>query len=274
MIEPEWSHVEEVVAAGDPDRFVASFFAPASRRGALLALYAFDQELARIAVTAREPMAGHIRLAWWREQIAALYAGDVLQAPLPRALAIAVRVHKLPRELIEHYLDARGFDLEETPFHDAAAMRAHAMATAGGIIRLGARVLGAEHRADEAAESAGIAVACGKHLSDLGIFAARRRCRFPVSWLHEGGLNAEDVFAAGGGSAALRLVFKRMQDEVLVALTALNHGRFPRAATPVLAVASLARWAAARGFDPIAPAAMPSWQRLARLSFANLTWRF
>lgn len=274
LSEPEWSHVEEVVAAGDPDRFVASFFAPASRRGALLAVYAFDHEVARIAVTTREPMAGHIRLAWWREQIAAIYSGDGLQAPLPRALAKAVRTHDLPRDLFERYLDARGFDLEEAPFQDEAAMRAHAIAVGGGIVRLAARVLGAEHRADEASDHAGVAVACGGHLSELGVFASRRRCRFPTSWLHDVGLNAEDVFAARGSSPALQVVFERVKGEVRTALAALNRARFPRAATPALAVASLARRAAARGFDPLAPPIMPSWQRLGRLSFANLTWRF
>jgi phytoene/squalene synthetase len=274
LSDADWAHVEETVATGDPDRHVATFFAPVERRRALTALYAFDQEVAHIAVAAREPMAGLIRLAWWRDQIAAIYAGGTGVAPTVRALGEAVKGYALPRVLLDAYLDARGADLEEAPFADATAMKAHAVAVDGGIVKLAARVLGSEARADEAAAHAGVAIAVSGHLRDAALFAARRRCRFPVAWLDEAGVNAEDLFAARGSSAPLTAVFARMSDEVRTSLRALNAARFPRAATAALAPATLARWTARRGFDPFAAAAMPRWQLVARLSLANLAWRF
>jgi NADH dehydrogenase [ubiquinone] 1 alpha subcomplex assembly factor 6 len=274
LSETDWSHVEETVASGDPERHVATFFAPAELRRALCALYAFDQEVAHIAIAVHEPMAGHIRLAWWREQIAAIYAGAVGLAPTPRALAEVVKAHALPRDLFDAYLDARGLDLEEAPFADAGVMKAHAAAVDGGIAKLAARVLGAEARADEAATHAGVAIAAAGHLRDVALFAARRRHRLPVAWLEQGGLNSEDVFAAQGTGAALAAVFAPLKDEVRTSLRALNAARFPRAATAVLAPATLARWTARRAFDPLAPVAMPRWQLVARLAVANLAWRF
>jgi len=55
----------------DPERFVTLMFAPEQRRAGLGVLYAFNLELGRIRErTLHEPMAGHIRLQWWRDAIA------------------------------------------------------------------------------------------------------------------------------------------------------------------------------------------------------------
>jgi phytoene synthase len=268
--ESGWAHVEEVVAAGDPDRHVATFFAPAARRRALLALYAFDHEVSRIGLTVREPMAGHIRLAWWREQVAAIYANASLQTPVAEALGEAVRAHGLPKGWFDHYLDARAADLEETPFDDEAAMEAHARAVGGGVVQLAVRVLGASERVDVAAAHAGTAMVYAGHLNYAVVFAARRRCRFPMSWLVDAGVNAEDFFAARESSPALHLVFERMRGRAQAELDALNRAPFPMAALPALAAATMARRAAR---DPFSASPASAWQRLARIAFANLAWR-
>lgn len=274
MDEATAKQVDEIVAAGDPDRYVSAFFAPAAKRQALIALYAFHHEVGRIALTVHEPMAGHIRLAWWREQVAAAYAGEVPQAPVPRALADVARAHALPRALLDAYLDARAGDLEELPFADEAAMDRHADAVEGGLLRLVARVLGAGDRADAAAAHAGHAIAVGGHLRDLVLFARLRRCRIPAALLTDARLNAEDVFAMGESSTALQPVFERLKKKIERELWRLSLARYPRSATPTFAVATLARWPGGRRFDPAHPQPLPDWQRLLRLTNANFTWRF
>lgn len=277
MSEPDWNEVDDVVARADPDRYVSALFAPRERRQALLALYAFDREVARVGEIAQEPMAGHIRLGWWREQIEAIYAGRVLDAPAPRALAAAVQAHSLPRDLLDAYIDARASDLEETPFDDEAAMERHAAGVSSGVMKLAARVLGADRRADTAAQHAGIAHAYAGHLSGLGFFARRRRCRLPLQWLDEAGLNAEDVFAARM-MPELRRVVVRLAGAARGALTNLRRAQFPTRATPALSPATLAgvwaRRASMAGFDPFRPMPpIPQWQRVGRIALANLTWR-
>src|ERR1700722_19396499 len=61
------NRLAQSVRAADPDRYFSALFAPTPVRPLLLALYAFNAEVARVAETVREPMLGAIRLEWWRE---------------------------------------------------------------------------------------------------------------------------------------------------------------------------------------------------------------
>ena len=74
----------------DRDRFQTALFAPAERREALLALYAFNYEIGRVRETVTEPMLGQIRLQWWREVVAAAFAGEP-----PRHHLVAVPLTQL-----------------------------------------------------------------------------------------------------------------------------------------------------------------------------------
>ncbi len=63
------SHCEALVREGDPDRYLATLFAPAAARPHLFALYAFSLTVARVREAASNPMAGEIRLQWWRDAL-------------------------------------------------------------------------------------------------------------------------------------------------------------------------------------------------------------
>ena len=72
-----FDHCEELVRAGDKDRFLAALFAPQKYRRALYALYAFNLEVTRTRELAREPMPGEIRLQWWRDALGGAGRGEV-----------------------------------------------------------------------------------------------------------------------------------------------------------------------------------------------------
>src|SRR6266566_680683 len=57
-----FAHCEGLVRAADKDRFLSTLFAPAEHRNALLSLYAFNLEIARVREVAQEALAGEIRL--------------------------------------------------------------------------------------------------------------------------------------------------------------------------------------------------------------------
>src|ERR671922_1960026 len=85
------SPVAALVRRHDRDRFQTVLFAPAARREALFALYAFNYEIARVRESVTEPMLGQIRLQWWRESIAAAFdGGPVRHHFVVEALAAAI----------------------------------------------------------------------------------------------------------------------------------------------------------------------------------------
>src|SRR3954452_15251843 len=63
----------------DRDRFLMTLFAPPERRAALVALYAFNFEIAKTREVVREPLLGQIRLQWWREVIDEIYRGTTVR---------------------------------------------------------------------------------------------------------------------------------------------------------------------------------------------------
>ncbi len=64
------STIVAILREGDPDRYLATLFAPSSARDDLFALYALNVELARIGERVTEPDLGKIKLQWWREALA------------------------------------------------------------------------------------------------------------------------------------------------------------------------------------------------------------
>ena len=59
------AYCADLVREADFDRYAASLFAPPERRAQLLALYAFNAEIARVRDQISQPLAGEIRLQWW-----------------------------------------------------------------------------------------------------------------------------------------------------------------------------------------------------------------
>jgi phytoene synthase len=148
---------EAAVRKHDPDRYFSALFAPAEKRPLLLALYAFNYELARIAETVREPMMGEIRLQWWRETVDGAREGKPRAHDVARALAGTFMRVDLPTHVFEAMIDARAFDFSPETFTDDAARDAYLDATSGNLMRLAARVLGAGQTQDELAREAGTA---------------------------------------------------------------------------------------------------------------------
>jgi phytoene synthase len=132
----------------DSDRVLALSYVHAARRAALAALWRLDLALGAVVARGREPMIGRIKLAWWRDALAAL---DVA-APPPEPLLQAVG-----RDLVSPGL-LRGAELaamEEgwscllTPEPlTAAEMDAYAAGRGGLLFGHSARLLKAEASAE------------------------------------------------------------------------------------------------------------------------------
>ena len=112
---PAASHryVLDLVRSADRDRFLGALFAPEPARTDLLALLAFNHELARTRSVTREPMLARIRLEWWREAVAeAAGAGKPRAQPVVESLSETVRrKHLRPQDFVA-LIDAREEEID------------------------------------------------------------------------------------------------------------------------------------------------------------------
>src|SRR5262245_57908656 len=129
MAEP--APLDDVVRRVDFDRYLSSLFAPAALRRELNVLYAFNHEVAKTAETVSQPIAGQIRLQWWRDRIAELYRGVAVEHPVVEGLSDIITARNLPRDFFDELIDAREHDLEEAPFATVEEFEAYADATSG-----------------------------------------------------------------------------------------------------------------------------------------------
>jgi phytoene synthase len=186
---------EETIRRADYDRYAAALFAPKNVRPHLFALYAFNYEIAKTAEIVSQPLAGQIRLQWWRDAMEELRAGKTRDHPVVHGLAEALRTHDLPQALFDQMIDAREMDFDETPFDTIASLKTYADSTSGNLMRLAARILDAGDDLDRVAREAGIAYAIAGLLRAVPYHAAARRWMLPTAALRAAGTSPEAVFA-------------------------------------------------------------------------------
>lgn len=256
---PPLSPVAALVRRHDPDRFLTALFAPPDHREDLLALYAFNLEVARIRETVSEPMLGLMRVQWWRDVVGRLYDGKGAPQghPVAEALAAAVGRHQPPRALFDGFLDARDRDMEEVPVPDRAALRAYADDTGGALARLALWMLGDTGAvAQEAAAAVGRGYAVAGLLRAVPFHALQSRLYLPESDLDAEGRGA---VLAGRAEPAVRAVVAALAEEAGAALAEARrrHPRPGRATVAALLPALQAGGFLARlkraGHDPFAP---------------------
>lgn len=93
------SRLDGRVRRVDEERWLSSRYAPEIERLALITLYAFYYELARVRVSVSDPTLGQIRFQWWRDALSELMNGEQRQHDVVTALAAefaAGRLHGEP----------------------------------------------------------------------------------------------------------------------------------------------------------------------------------
>jgi phytoene synthase len=174
-------YIANLVRAEDRDRFLTAMFMPADRRDHVLALYAFNIELAKIREHVSENMIGRIKLQWWRDVIAAIYDGKGAPKgnPVTQGLLDAIEHRKLPREPFDIMLNTRERDMADADdgIRDVAALEAYAEGTSSQLLALTLDALGASRT--DAATHVGIAYALSGILRAVLIHARDNRLYLP-----------------------------------------------------------------------------------------------
>ena len=263
-----FAYCEALVRAADKDRFLTALYAPAEHRGAVLSLYAFNIEIARVREVVRDPLAGEIRLQWWSDALSGGGRGDVEANPVAAAIATTMTRYGLPAERLLALIAARRFDLYDEPMATLADLEAYAEGASAGLIALAAHILATERPSsvDGLARHAGIAQAITGLLYALPIHAARGQLYLPVDILHRHGTGRAEL-SDREATPALRAALADLRDIARHHLAAARRliGDVPPAVLPALLPAALAhpmleRMEDAR-YDPFAPREIAPWRR-------------
>jgi NADH dehydrogenase [ubiquinone] 1 alpha subcomplex assembly factor 6 len=226
----------EEVRRHDRERWLAALYAPEPARGRLMALYAFNLEVARARESVTQPTIGLMRLQWWRDALAENAEGRPRAHPVARALVGMA----LDRDVVERLLVARELDMEDRPIADLAALEAYAEATSAGLNRLVLDQLEVgDAQARAAARHVGIAWSLVGLLRALPFHATRRRLYLPMALLEQTGTDPEAVLA-GRFDASLGRAVERIAATAAAHLRAAREIAVPRAGLPVLLTAVLA----------------------------------
>jgi NADH dehydrogenase [ubiquinone] 1 alpha subcomplex assembly factor 6 len=266
----------------DRDRFQTALFAPARRREALFALYAFNYEVARVRETVSEPVLGQIRLQWWRESIAAAFdGGPVRHHIVVEPLTVVIRACALTRAHFDRLVDAREGDLAEAPWASLAALEDYAEATSARLVYLALESLGIrEPAANKAAFHIGIAYALAGLLRAMSFQARAGRLVIPNDIAEQTQLDAND-YRVLRSTPALRAATEAIVAAASRHLAAarahrgsIAHPALPALLPAIIAGRSLARLKRA-AYDPFEPAlAVPDVMQSWRLAIASLRNRF
>lgn len=150
--------LDQLARRVDEDRWLASRFAAADVRSRLIAVYALNYELARVADAVTTPAAGDIRLAWWRDALDEIIGGVIVRAhPVLQALARAHAQTPFKRDALNELIEARMRELDAQPFTTLAEREAYVSGTAGGTARLAVVAAGGGEATEELAWQAGLA---------------------------------------------------------------------------------------------------------------------
>lgn len=222
--------LDTLVRRVDEDRWLASRFAPRAVRKRLIALYALNYELARVSESVTQAAAGDIRLAWWREAIAAVH--EHAQQPTHPVVAAYAEAHAaapFAPTIVERMIEARRKDLDVQPFQTWNDACDYLDATAGGLIRLAF-------------------AACGQHsprvfedmMHDAGqAWGAAGLWRAERYWTARG----RTLIPSEGGTVQRYIEMARS------ALSRLERRRAPQSFFPALGYVSLARLYLMRGAE-------------------------
>ena len=154
--------VIEAARIGAPDRYLAALYAPEPARGRLIALAAFEADLARISSSVREPLLAEIRLQWWRDALASATRGEATGHPVADRLRPDVASGLLPVGLLLGMVDAAA----DRDLADEQALRTELSKSEGAAFLLAARACGARSNfaVEAAALSSGFAYGLAKYL--------------------------------------------------------------------------------------------------------------
>lgn len=189
-------YCQQKAAASGSSFYYSFLFLPPARRRAITALYAFCREVDDVVDETADENLARIKLAWWRNEIAQMYAGNP-QHPVTRALTPCVETFSLTQTRLEEILDGMEMDLLQTRYLDFKALERYCYLVASVVGLCAADIFG---RSDDStlvyARNLGLAFQLTNIIRDVGEDARRGRVYLPVNELQQFGVPVADILHA------------------------------------------------------------------------------
>ncbi len=194
-------------AAASGSSFYYSFrFLPTDKRQAITAFYAFCREVDDVADECHDPALARVKLAWWRDEIARLYAGQP-EHPVTVALGEYLAPLHLPQDAFEQIIDGMEMDLGRVRYTDFKQLNLYCHRVAGVVGEVAALIFGITDRATlKYANKLGLAFQLTNILRDVGEDARRGRIYLPQAELAEFGVSEADLLQGNATDAFQRLM--------------------------------------------------------------------
>ena len=212
-------------AASSGSSFYYSFlFLESPRRQAITALYAFCREVDDVVDECADTQLARGKLAWWRQEIAALYAGKPSH-PVTQALSKALENFALPREQLLEIIDGMEMDLDQTRYLDFPALYRYCYRVASVVGLLAAEIFGYQDpQTLKYAHDLGLAFQLTNIIRDVGEDARRGRVYLPLDELKRFEVPLTDILNAKYSENFRRLMefqIERAEQSYSQALTQL-----------------------------------------------------
>ena len=199
-------YCQDKAAASGSSFYYSFMFLPPDKRRAITALYAFCREVDDVVDECSDENVARTTLAWWRNEVAAIYAGKP-QHPVGQALLPVVQQFSLPQEHLQEIIDGMEMDLTLHRYADFKSLQLSCYRVASVVGLLAAEIFGYQDRKTQKyAHDLGIAFQLTNIIRDVGEDARRGRIYLPLDELQQFGVSPQDILQSRDSDAFQKLM--------------------------------------------------------------------
>jgi phytoene synthase len=186
-------YVQEKAAASGSSFYYAFLFLPPPRRAAITAFYAFCREVDDVADNVSDPGVAATKLAWWRGEVAATFAGKPSH-PAMHALLPHVALYGIEPAHLLAVIDGCQMDLDQSRYLDFPGLARYCDLVAGVVGEVAANIFGRTLASTvDYAHRLGLAMQLTNIVRDVGDDARRNRIYLPMSELKQFDVKAAEI---------------------------------------------------------------------------------
>ncbi len=187
------AYCQQKAAASGSSFYYSFLFLPKAKREAITALYAFCREVDDVADECADANIARTKLAWWRNEIRQLYAGNP-QHPVTKALLPAIDAYKMDEEHFLEIIDGMEMDLDQNRYTDFKQLQLYCYRVASVVGLLSVQIFGYNNRNTlKYAHDLGMAFQLTNIVRDIGEDASRGRIYIPLDEIKKAGLSETDI---------------------------------------------------------------------------------